>query len=40
MKHLKEAEECIQYLTKKSKKVFQNEHHNDQTYTPYSQRPD
>ena len=40
MKHLKEAEECIQYLTKKSKKVFQNEHHNNQTYTSCSQRPD
>ena len=40
MKHLKEAKECIQYLTKKSKKVFQNEHHNDQTYISCSQRPD
>ena len=40
MKHLKEAEECIQYITKKSKKVFQNEHHNNQNYTSCSQRPD
>ena len=30
---LKEAEECIQYLK-------ENEHHNDHTYTSYSQRPD
>ena len=37
---LKEAEECIQYLKEKSKQVFQNEHHNDHTYTSYSQRPD
>ena len=39
-KDLKEAEECIQYLKEKSKQVFQNEHHNDLTYTSYSQRPD
>ena len=37
---LKEAEECVQYLKEKSKQVFQNEHHNDHTYTSYSQRPD
>ena len=37
---LKEAEECNQYLKEKSKQVFQNEHHNDRTYTCYSQRPD
>ena len=37
---LKEAEECIQYLIEKSKQVFQNEHHNDHSYTSCSQRPD
>ena len=37
---LKEAEERNQYLKEKSKQVFQNEHHNDRTYTSYSQRPD
>ena len=34
---LKEAEECIQYLKEKSKQVFQNEHHNDHSYTSCSQ---
>ena len=38
--YLKEAEECIQYLKEKSKQVFQDEHHNDHSYTSYSQRPD
>ena len=38
--YLKEAEECIQYLKEKSKQVFQYEHHNDHSYTSYSQRPD
>ena len=38
--YLKEAKECIQYLKEKSKQVFQNEHHNDHSYTSYSQRPD
>ena len=37
---LKEGEKCIQYLKEKSKQVFQNEHHNDHTYTSYSQIPD
>ena len=36
---LKEAEEYIQHLKEKSKQVFQNEHHNDLSYTSYSQKP-
>ena len=35
---LKEAEECIQNLKEKSKQVFQNELHNNHSYTSYSQR--
>ena len=37
---LKEAEEYIQHLKEKSEQVFQDEHHNDLSYTSYSQRPE